>query len=191
MKETKDDALATTEGAAVATAQAKPFDIQALMSGEFDLNSLSRTEQLELMREIMEVEASLDLIALPIVSSIEILNHPITVHDAFHKTIIDSATNQEKLCVNFLCENAGEKFVAGDPNTPVEVENGAFFTVLKGANSFNDIYVLRFRKLRGVAVMPLAGYNFAEDAKYRRAGNNAIVLRKVAGSGVVAAKSVK
>jgi hypothetical protein len=187
-EQTQETALAVPQ-TNVAVERGGSLNLEAMLSGEFDFNSLSPTEQLNLFREIMEVDAQLELISLPYVSSIDIVGHPITIHDAMHKTIIDNG--EEKLCVNFLCENAGERIIAGGVNTPIELDHGQFFTVLKGANAFNDIYVNRFRVRRGLPPSPMVGYEFVEDARYRKANNNAVVLRKIGGKAASASGAVK
>lgn len=136
--------------------------MEALQSGEFDFTSLSPNEQLELFREIKAADAEIEMIGLPMLKSKDILNIPINIHDASFKDIISDG--EQKTCVNFLCEN---------------IETGELFTVLKSSNAFNDLYVKPFHSRRGITRHVLQNYNFVEDNRWQKAGNPAVVLRKV------------
>lgn len=134
----------------------------------FDLSSLEPAQQLEIVREIYDAEAQLEAMALPQLPSSEILGQEINILDAAFKNITETekGVTRDKVCVSFVCEFAdGERM-------------GEQFTVLKSSNAFNDIYANRFTKMRGIISKPLQGYEFVEDARYNKAGNNAIVLRR-------------
>lgn len=137
----------------------------------FDLSQLEPAQQLEIVREIYDAEAQLEAMALPQYPSSEILGVEINVLDAAFKSITETVkgVSTEKVCVSFVCEFAEDcdKGHAGEQ-----------FTVLKSSNAFNDVYANRFTKLRGIMQRPLNGYEFVEDARYNKAGNNAIVLRR-------------
>ena len=148
-------ALATTNDEVLAQA--------AYTSDGFNLASLEPSQQLEIIREIQEAEATLEAMALPMVNSKDILGVEINIVDASFKKIVEKKTGEESDCVNFVCQN---------------VQTGELFTVLKGSNAFNDAYANRFQKLRGIAVKPLMGYEFVEDSRWSVAGNNSIVLRR-------------
>lgn len=173
MSEPKDTNTtnATDESTAIANRNAEVMQQHSPIGSDgFDLSSLPASEQLEIVREIYDAEAQLEAMALPQIPSSEILGQPINILDAAFKTISETknGVTSDKVCVSFVCEFAdGER--AGEQ-----------FTVLKSSNAFNDIYANRFTKLRGIMQRPLQGYEFVEDARYNKAGNNAIVLRRTA-----------
>lgn len=173
-EENKETGLAVPN-AQTAVASSNKFDLETLLSGEVDFNVFDDKTKLELMREIMQSEKELEIMALPMVNSRQIVGVQITVHDAVFKTIPDEKTGELKQCVNFLCENVDEPIRLEGGN---EIPTGGYFTTLKGSNTFNDIYVMRFQKLRGLVTMPLRGYHFEIEPKWTFAGNPAIVLRK-------------
>lgn len=145
---------------------------------QFDLTTLPPEQQLEIVRDILESEAQIEAMALPQFTSTEIVGRPVNILDASFRPIPDDkAPGGTKMCVSFVME-----FGAGD------AEEGAQFTCLKGSNPFNDVYVTRFERMRGVISKPLNGYEFVSDPRYNKAGNDAIVLRKISGA-VMAANS--
>ncbi len=157
----------TNNETALATSNAEILDAHSAITNDgFDLSALPASEQLEIVREILDAEATLESMALPAVNSRDILNVEINIVDASFRTIQDESIqgdDKSKVCVNFVCQR---------------VDTGELFTVLKGSNAFNDAYANRFTKLRGIASKPLLGYEFVEDARWHHAGNNSIVLRR-------------
>ncbi len=133
----------------------------------FNLNELEPAQRLEMIQDIIAVEHEIEANALPQYKSSHILNRPLNILDAAFRQIPDAKTGQSKACVSFVCE-----WAEGDK------EAGQQFTVLKGSNPFNDAFANRFSKLRGIMDKPLMNYEFVEDARYVKAGNTAIILRR-------------
>ncbi len=66
---------------------------------------------------------------------------------------------------------------------------GEVFVTLKGSNPFNDVYAELFKKTRGTVIYkPLLGYEFVVDPRYSKAGNDAIVLRRISATKTATAK---
>lgn len=144
----------------------------------FDLSALPASEQLEIVREMYEAESQLEAMALPQYKSSDLIGRRLNILDAAFKSIPETVNGvtTEKACVSFVCE-----FADGD-------NAGEQFTVLKGSNPFNDIFANRFSKFRGIMSRPLNDYEFVEDARYNKAGNNAIVLRRIPAGAIAASK---
>lgn len=160
-----DEATETALAKATANTQIKIMDLTDLDAG-FDLQALSGAEQLEVMREIQEAFQQVEMLAIPSMRSKDVLDIPITILDAVSRAIpvVENGVQTLKNCVNFVLKND---------------ETGEKFTVLKGSNTFNDSYVSYFDKIRGLFDKPLTGYVFQVDERYSKAGNPAIVLRKL------------
>lgn len=151
----------------IAIATLNDTQIEQVTVNDFPLTR----EQREMQRELLQVEAELEFISLDMLNSRDVLHVPITVTDAVFRTIKDSETKADKQCVSFVCINQ---------------ETGEPFTCLKGSNAFNDTYVKFFDLWRGQGRI-LPDMNFVEEPKFKRAGNAAIILRrvpKVIGAGV-------
>ena len=161
----------TNETTAIVKGNEEVLAQAAYTADGFNLAALPASEQLEIIREIQDAEATLEAMALPMVNSKDILGVEINIVDAAFRTIFDEKAQADKVCVNFVCQDAG---------------TGELFTVLKGSNAFNDAYANRFTKLRGIASRPLLGYEFVEDSRWSFAGNNSIVLRRKSAAKVAA-----
>lgn len=162
--------------ASVADANASIVD-QALETGGIDLRQLPIEMQVEMAKDIIATEAELEANALPKLNSKDILNRKINILDASFRSIPDKdAPGGQKACVSFVCE-----FAEGD------AQEGEQFTVLKSSNTFNDVFVQRFDRMRGIIQRPLNGYQFIESEKYGKAGNQAHILVR-ANSQLAAAK---
>lgn len=152
-----------------AIANTSPSVIDDALSGKnFDINALSPEAQLAVVQDIMSVESEIEAMALPQINSTEILEQPINILDAAFRSVKDKQTGRDKACVSFVCEFAEGHERAGEQ-----------FTVLKGSNAFNDVYVTRFNRMRGVHSQPMQGYQFVEDDRYKVGDNSAHVLRKI------------
>jgi hypothetical protein len=158
---TEDNAIAEANKTAIAQFQ------QPNETTGFNLNELEPAQRLEMIQDIIAIEHEIEANALPQYKSSDILNRPLNILDAAFRQIPDAKTEQTKACVSFVCE-----WAEGDK------EAGQQFTVLKGSNPFNDAFANRFTKLRGIMEKPLMGYEFVEDARYKKAGNTAIILRR-------------
>lgn len=176
---------ANVHEAEVVNADAQPAnDNQAIVTShqvaetQFDLKSLPPEQQLEVVRDILASEAEIEAMALPQVNSSNILNRRINILDAAFKTITDKKTKTDKVCVSFVCE-----FAEGD------AQAGEQFTCLKSSNPFNNAYVTRFDRMRGIVSRPLMNYEFVEDARYKVGDNISHVLRRI--SPAIAAASSK
>ncbi len=157
-----------TTGGNVADNNAAIVDQSTFADGNatIDLSKLSPSEQKEIVQDILQTEAELEAMALPQYNSSDILNRPINVLDASFRQIKDG--DRMKAGVSFVCE-----FAEGDEQV------GEQFTVLKSSNPFNDVYVVRFDKMRGIISKPLNGYEFIEESRFTKNGNAAHVLRRI------------
>lgn len=159
MKNTENTETVANRSTAITTLPATAFEDNTL-----DISNLSAMEQVELAREILKADAEFEAITLPQVSSGDILGREINVLDAQYCSIIDNG--DEKLCVRFVCE-----YASGD-------DQGEQFTVLKSSNMYNNAWADRFNRRRGMASLPINGYNFVTSDKHGKTGNAAIILLK-------------
>lgn len=126
------------------------------------LNLPENAEQMEMIQDLMQAEADLEAIGLPMVNSRDLLNVPLTICDASVKVITDNG--ESKPCVNFIVERS---------------DTGERVQVLKSSNAFNDVFVNFFNKWRAIQARELQGYHFVESDKFAKAGNKAIILQKI------------
>lgn len=142
------------------TAIAKAIDDNA-----FDLSTLTPENQLAYIQDIIAAEAALEAAGLPSYTSKEIVGQEFNIIDAAFTTIMDK--DEQKVCVRFVLQGVGG------------AHDNELFTVLKGSNSFNDLYVNLFTRTRGITKRILLGFEFVVDPRYTKANNPAIVLRRI------------
>ncbi len=139
---------------------------------DVSLEGMTREEIMQVEREALAIEAEIEAMALPSFNSRDLIGQQFDILDAAKRVIMEEVTiggitqKVPKDCILFTLRSSDDY--------------DKVFTCLKGFNPFNSPYVDLFNKTRGTPIYkPVLGYEFVTDPRYNKAGNDAIVLRKV------------
>lgn len=131
---------------------------------DFTVNQLSPEQQFEIAKDILAAQQEIETLAMPQMQSKQLVGKEFNILGAAFRSIPDDKDGGQKTVISFVLELH---------------ESGEQVTCLKSSNAINDVYVNYFDRMRGVMYKPLENYTFAEDTRYTRNGNAAIVLRKM------------
>lgn len=166
IKMSNENAAAVAAGNEIALRNSTDLD----NTSDFDLNGLPLTKEfLDFVKEAQRLEAEVESLNAKTTKASDLLGKTVSITDAIVTTIPDA--------------EAGEKSVV--LFKVIDEDSGEVHTVMHSANPIRQRYCELFasRKVLAQAMgkpLPvLSGYRFAEDDRYSRAGNKAIVLQKI------------
>lgn len=125
-------------------------------------------EMVAVLKQTQALEAEIEMLNYEFTKPTDLLNVPINVLDAIASEIRDD--DELKDVVIFQVE---------------ECETGLHHFVMQSSNEIRNRYVQLFENRKFLAltfkkpVPPLTNYHFVEDMRYQKAGNTAIVLKRI------------
>lgn len=128
-------------------------------------NAMPAREQLEMLQELQELEADIEGLQEGTTAASKLLDKPLDVIDAWRTEITDKDELKSVVCFRVQLQETGEQHI-----------------VMQSATSIREKYANYFGKFKALGMQRvLKDYAFVESDK-ERAGNKAIILRRVAKS---------